>query len=111
MLYRGVYYKHPDYLNALMGVATPAGGGATFEQHAGGNYNSMYTSWTMFRTVADFHANKNGPGGVVLAKPFLPGQYLPNYNFLSGEGEFLIPGKVTGALPTPPLGPGNPTGY
>ncbi|MBK7883859.1 MAG: hypothetical protein IPJ81_08670 [Chitinophagaceae bacterium] len=110
MLYRGVHFGHPDYYNALMGIATPAGGFASAEDHTGGNFNSMYTSWSMFRTVADFHANKSGPGGIVLQKAFLPGQFLPNIS-ISDEGEFLVPGKVTGAIPGPPLGPGNSTGY
>lgn len=65
----------------------------------------------MFRTVADYHANKNGPGGIVLKKVFVLGQYLPNLNYFSSEGEFLVPGAVIGATPMQPLGPGNPTGY
>lgn len=111
-LYRGVYFNHPDYPNALKGMAFPYGGSATPEEHSGGNFKSNFTSWTMFRIVADFHANKKGPGGVVLTKTFLPGQYIPNFDFFDGgEGEFLVPGPVSGAVPSKPLGPGNPTGY
>ena len=110
-LYRGVYFDHPDYPNAILGIAEPAGGDATPEQHAGGNYHSNFTSWTMFRCVADWHANKKGPGGIVLTKEFLPGQFIPNFTFHAEEGEFLVPGRVTGAIPSGPLGPGYPTGY
>lgn len=110
-LYRGVHFGHPDFQNALFGIATPKGGMADAEAHAGGNFNSNFTSWTMFRTVADYHANKRGPGGIVLMKVFFPGQYIPNFTNFSGEGEFLVPGRVTGATIQKPLGPGNPNGY
>jgi YD repeat-containing protein len=111
VLYRGVHVGHPDYQNALLGMAIPRGGNATPEDHAGGNNNSIYTSWTMFRVVADYHANKRGPGGVVLSKVFLPGQYIPNFTFFPGEGEYLVPGPVSGAAVLKPLGPGSPNGY
>ena len=68
----------------------------------------MYTSWTIARGVANFHANKNGKGGIVLVKKFVIGEFLPNPH-LSDEGEYLVPGVITGAKPMTPSGPGFPT--
>lgn len=71
-LYRGVSYNHPDYINALMGIATPwdLDGHNNPELHNGGNYKSIFTSWSLSRGIADYHANKGVPGGVVLIKSF-----------------------------------------
>ena len=70
-LYRGVAFGHPDYVNVLQGMVVPAGlngGHSDAEAHNTGNFNSIYTSWTISRGVADYHANKGGQPGVVLKK-------------------------------------------
>ena len=109
-LYRGVHVGHPDYKNALKGTAVPAGGNATPEQFNGGNYKGPFTAWSMSRSVANYHANKEGEGGVVLIKQFLMKQTVPSPDNFD-ELEVLVPGVVKGALPTKPTGPGTRTAY
>ncbi|MGB6692165.1 MAG: hypothetical protein WBE76_30340 [Terracidiphilus sp.] len=45
----------------------------TPEQHNRGNVSdiSPYTSWTKEREVAEFHARRLGPGGVILKLPMI----------------------------------------
>lgn len=64
-LYRGVHSEHPRHFAALNGIAvpwalTPVGHNSP-EAHTGGNFKSTFTSWSLFRTVADYHADKHGP--------------------------------------------------
>lgn len=110
-LYRGVHADHPDISNALLGIATPMGGRRTRIEHTRGKNNSIFTSWTISEDVANYHANKEGLGGVVLQKTFKvgrgPGEAYPTpipYEYW--EGEWLVPGVVTGAKAAPPTGPG-----
>lgn len=109
-LYRGVYYGHPDYKNALKGMAVPAGGHNDPEAHNGGNYKSIFTSWSMSKAVANYHANKKGIPGVVLTKQFNLTELVPSPD-AHFELEMLVPGTVTGAQVGPPSGPGSPTAY
>ncbi|MDW9380155.1 hypothetical protein GFU89_08125 [Chryseobacterium sp. JV558] len=111
-LYRGVHNQHPDYMNALKGEARPYSldGHDSPEDHNGGNFKSLFTSWTISPAVANYHANKKGAGGVVLIKTISLKNTVPspdNYD----ELEILIPGVVKGATVIAPTGPGSPTAY
>lgn len=115
-LYRGVSANHPDYKNALNGMAVPAMlmpvGHNSAELHNAGNNNSIFTSWSVFKTVANYHASKNAPyAGLVLMKRFRISQTVPSANQFGDEGEVLVPGIVTGAKVMLPNNSGNPTGY
>ena len=112
-LYIGVYVGHPDYQNALLGIATPAGtwsGEEAVDAHNGGNYNTIYTSWTISRSVANHHAYKSGTPGVVLIKTFKISQTVPSPDIFN-EAEYLILGIVTGAKVTRPNNKGTPTAW
>lgn len=75
--------------------------------HAGGDNNSIWTSWTPMKDVATkFALGRNRAGGVLLTKNFKLGQAIPNTSFMAreyyaDEYEFLVPGIVTGANVTP----------
>jgi len=112
-LYRGVAFGHPDYANALQGMAVPYGlngGHSDPEAHNTGSYNSIYTSWSMSRGVADYHANKGKQPGVVLMKKFMLHETVPSPDE-HHELEVLVPGIVRGADVQRPLGRGTPTAY
>ena len=111
-LYRGVYREHPDYKNALKGQAWPydLNGHKSPEAHNGGNYKSIFTSWTRSPAVANYHANKNGSSGVVLKKTFPILSTVPSPDAYD-EMEVLVPGIVKGATVTSPTGPGFPRAY
>ncbi|HEY3402416.1 MAG TPA: RHS repeat-associated core domain-containing protein [Ohtaekwangia sp.] len=109
-LYRGVHVGHPDYANALRGMAVPFGGTATDEMHNGGNFESVFTSWSMSKSVANWHANKHGPGGLVLEKKFRWSETVPSLDEYQ-ELEVLIPGTVSGAKVGPPTGVGTPKAF
>jgi hypothetical protein len=72
-IYRGVHAGHPALPEALEGRVVPGNveGTVTPEAHNLGGVaaDSPYTSWTHNPKVALFHANKGGPGGVVLRVP------------------------------------------
>ncbi|MGN6231376.1 MAG: RHS repeat-associated core domain-containing protein, partial [Trinickia sp.] len=72
-LYRGVSAKHPAIEEAKRGIVRPANPSAqmTPEEHAegGGTGESQYVSWTKSKDLALDHANKDGPGGVLLSVP------------------------------------------
>ncbi|MDH5859287.1 RHS repeat-associated core domain-containing protein, partial [Lampropedia aestuarii] len=72
-LYRGVHAKHPALNDAKNGKVSPANPNAklTPEQHAAGGLtgDSQYVSWTPIKKIALDHANKFGPGGVLLEVP------------------------------------------
>jgi len=95
-LYRGVYVGHPDHENALKGMAVPRGGTATAKQHNEGNNESIYTSWSIYRGVAEKFGGRKGPGGIVLVKSFHISETVPSIDKFQ-QGEVLIPGVVTGA--------------
>ena len=102
-LYRGVYFGHPDYHNALKGEAHPMNlnSTTTAEQHNLGDNNSMFTSWTRRRSVAVGFANQVRRPGVVLVKKFKIGEIVPSPDVFEEE-EVLVPGIVRGAIVTPP---------
>ena len=100
----------------MRGMATPFAlgpvGHMSAEKHNSGGNGSIFTSWTIFRTVANYHASKNAPfKGVVLKKTFKVSEIVPSPNGFGDEGEFLVPGIVKGAEVTLPNNSGNPTGY
>ncbi len=72
-LYRGVSANHPAIGDAKQGIVRPANSTArlTPEQHAEGGLTgqSQYVSWTPNKELALTHANKDGPGGVLLSVP------------------------------------------
>ncbi|SBS34712.1 hypothetical protein MSP8886_03147 [Marinomonas spartinae] len=69
-LYRGVYFGHPDYENAVQGKVVPGdvNGTVSPEEHNYGSNsaNSPYTSWTRDPEIARKFAMKNDNLGVVL---------------------------------------------
>lgn len=71
--YRGVHAHHPSIESARQGIARPANpeGTATPQEHNEGEnwLESAYSSWTQTRSVAEFHRDKTGPGGVLYARP------------------------------------------
>ncbi|MBK1895626.1 DUF6443 domain-containing protein [Chryseobacterium paridis] len=111
-LYRGVYNEHPDYMNALKGEARPysLSGHDDPERHNGGDFKSLFTSWTLSLGVANYNANKNGPGGVVLIKQIPLNHTVPSPDHYD-ELEVLIPGVVRGATVIAPTGPGSPRAF
>ena len=74
MVYRGVHAGHPALAEARKGVVYPGkiDGSLTPADHNKGEVShiSQYTSWTRDRAIAKFHAEKFGPGGVVVEFPF-----------------------------------------
>jgi hypothetical protein len=72
-VYRGISAKHPAWFAAWMGIAVPGdvNGTLTPEQHNFGGFEqfSPYTSWTQSRAVAEFHRDREGPGGLLLRVP------------------------------------------
>lgn len=115
-LYRGVSLNGGiAYEEALLGIATPNGFRLSFTGafhsnmglHAGGDNNSIWTSWTPMKDVATkFALGRNNVGGVLLTKTFTLGQAIPNTSFMAkeyyaDEYEFLVPGIVVGASVTP----------
>ena len=110
-LYRGVSSdyttatKREMYNNAKFGVAIPLGeegGHDDPDLHAKGNNNSIFTSWTTDKKVADKFARGSGGKypGVILSKKFKFGEAYPNTSQAAqkaNEGEWLVPGIVTGA--------------
>ncbi|WP_350029821.1 RHS repeat-associated core domain-containing protein [Caballeronia sp. INDeC2] len=73
MLYRGVRANHPAIGDAKNGIVQPANPKANIspEAHAEGGLTgqSQYVSWTPNKDLALSHANKDGPGGIMLSVP------------------------------------------
>lgn len=69
-VYRGVHAHHPAIESARRGIVQPANpnGTATPQEHNEDNnwFESPYSSWTRARSVAEFHRDKTGPGGVLM---------------------------------------------
>ncbi len=72
-IYRGVSANHPEIEAARRGSCVPGdvNGTVTPEEHNEGGHadKSPYTAWTHDENYARTHANKDGPGGVVLRVP------------------------------------------
>lgn len=105
-VYRGVAYGHPGYNNALNGVAKPIGGHSNPVEHARGNTESNFTSWTTDRSIAkDFADNGNGVGegngpGVILEMNLsrIPDKRIvDNRKGIHQEEEILISGEISNA--------------
>jgi RHS repeat-associated protein len=104
-LYRGVHAGHPQIEAARRGVAVPGNvnGAVSAEAHnlGGVSADSPYTSWTHELSVAQQHAAKQGPGGVVLRAPVGPPppgaswvwEWSPD---VYAEGEVLLCGPRDG---------------
>jgi hypothetical protein len=95
-LYRGVTKGHPGYDEATAGMAFPRGGHADPESHNIGDTESVFTSWTTDRQVAEFFATKYGGPGVVLTKQF-PSSRLVTSPDVADEAEVLVTGAVYNA--------------
>ncbi|WP_229417965.1 RHS repeat-associated core domain-containing protein [Pseudoduganella buxea] len=104
-LYRGVAAKHPAIADARRGIATPAleTGGATAKAHNEGGHSgqSQYTSWSRRKSIAKWHANRDGPGGVLLSAPFGAPKEEECWSWefsddVYGEDEVLLKGRRTG---------------
>ncbi len=107
-VYRGVHSGHPAYADAAAGRAVPGnlnGSVTPLEHNIGGpgvSASSPYTSWTTNMDKALQHANKTGPGGLMLRVPAgapPPGaswQWVPSPNRIPGESEVLMKGVRDG---------------
>ena len=100
LLFRGVHALHPDLPNAKIGIANPIGGHSDPELHNFGDNKSVFTSWTTNIWLANSFACRNGNGGVVLTKIFHRSKLTPSPDNFQ-QGEWLIAGIVTGAVPLP----------
>ena len=99
LLYRGVHSGHPDYHNAVLGMAAPRGfldGHSDPVLHNLYDNNSIFTSWTIQRSTAKAFADSHGVGGIILSKRFSIYEVIPSINNYN-EGEFLVSGLVSGA--------------
>jgi hypothetical protein len=69
-LYRGVSARHPAWFAAWMGMVVPGdpNGMISAAEHNGGGVEewSPFTSWTYRLATAEFHRDKDGPGGLLL---------------------------------------------
>jgi len=74
------------------------GGHSDPAMHNRGKLFSTYTSWTIFKNVAAQMAGRKGWGGIILTKRFHISEltWSPDLFF---QGEFLIHGVVSGAIP------------
>lgn len=96
-LYRGVSGNHVKFKDALKGIVRPRGGNKTANQHNMGQTDSIYTSWSTERWVAeDWALTDNSEQAVVLEKEFEISElvYSPDFSF---ESEKLIIGEILDA--------------
>jgi RHS repeat-associated protein len=109
-LYRGVSQgAGVYYAAALRGIAVPKGLSFMYshsnpDDHTSGDNYSIWTSWSSDKNVANYFSG--GPmgvdRGVILEKKFLKSLIIrSNLSVLMQEGEWLVPGVVTGANVTP----------
>jgi hypothetical protein len=72
-LYRGVHAFHPALADARKGIVRPADVESTLsaEEHNRDGFSdrSPYTSWSSDKAVALKHAQRKGPGGILLTVP------------------------------------------
>jgi hypothetical protein len=100
-LFRGVSSEHAAFPMAVLGMAVPIGGDATPLQHNLGNTKSEYTSWTINPWVAYvFATGKYNTSGIILVKQFNISELTVSPDKFQ-QGEVLIKGTVTGAVPVP----------
>jgi hypothetical protein len=109
-VYRGVHAGHPILDEAKRGNVVPGDirGKVTPEDHNKGGVAafSPFTSWTADQKVAEFYADKFGPGGVVLRLPGGNPQAGDTWSWewspdRFGEQEILLRGKRSGATVIP----------
>jgi len=94
ILYRGVSGNHVKFKEALKGIVRPKGGDKTASQHNRGETDSIYTSWSTERWVAeDWALTDNPKQAVILEKEFKISElvYSPDFSF---ESEKLIIGEI-----------------
>lgn len=106
VLYRGVHALHPALANAKRGKVVPGDihGSVTPEEHnrGGASDASPYTSWTMDREAAEYHARRFGPGGVILRLPTIGPEAHDAWSWerspdIFEEEEILLRGARSGA--------------
>jgi hypothetical protein len=102
---RGVSSDHPELANAKQGNIQPANQNSkvsSTDHNTGGvSGSSPYTSWTPSPDVALTHANKSGPGGIVVAVPVGPPPRGANWRWEFSddaymEQEILMQGRREG---------------
>ncbi len=93
-LYRGVSADHPGFANAENGIVEPYGDHGDLDAHVMGLTGSGYTSWSMFRAVANEFA---GSGGIVLTADIPVSRATVNQSDPFGEYEVFVSGSVSGA--------------
>ncbi len=107
-LYRGVEPDQPEYPAALRGMAIPwsarnSGAHSDEYRHNGGDWKSIFTSWSEDIKIANgFAQGMKGMKGVILKKTFLRSQVVKSPDTFD-EKEWLVPGIVTGAQVLPML--------
>ena len=77
-------------------MAFPRGGHDLPDVHNAGDTNSIFTSWTTDKSVAEHFATKDSGSGVVLSKNIPAAQRVSSPDF-SNEGEVLVIGEVVRA--------------
>jgi hypothetical protein len=105
ILYRGVASGSPHHREAQThGSCTPRGsdeGHGLSRWHSGGDTDSVFTSWTATRDVAEGYARSSPNGvGVVLEISFAEDVAATHQYFYQGdrlgEDEYLIMGTIRG---------------
>ena len=109
-LFRGVASESPHHREAQnLGTCTPKAGDQGHglrTRHTAGDTNSVFTSWTAKRSVAEQYARSAPNGqGVVLEIPFATSVAVTNtYDYVGerlGEDEYVIEGPIRGVRVTP----------
>lgn len=106
-VYRGVHADHPEIEAARMGVVRPGNpnGLVTPDEHnigePGTSADSPFTSWTFDLVIARAHANRYGPGGLILRVPYSPPPPGAGWSWQQsrdrlGESEVLMRGQRSG---------------
>jgi len=95
-LFRGVSADHPDKKAALQGEANPMGGHSDPILHNRGDNESIFTSWSTDREVAQRFAKQDGPGGLILQKEAKKSETVKSPDEVA-ESEVLLKGKVKNA--------------
>jgi RHS repeat-associated protein len=94
-VYRGVAANHFAIEDARQGIVNPIGGPNSPAQHNEGFTESQYTSWTTELGVAEYHAGRGGPGGVVLYDRVPRSELIPSPDMFR-ESEVLRRGPIRG---------------
>lgn len=76
--------NHDKYKEALVGYAVPGDVDGVWnpkKHNLGKTENSIFTSWTKDKKVANYFATKNGENGVILEKTFHILELIPSPDF------------------------------